>query len=74
MINGTIKVLQTFQVWIGVVNGTEPRRHFWHNLTQLHENVMTSPWKKTSSRYNLYSLGLIEPLTYQEWLTTHYWD
>jgi hypothetical protein len=74
MINGTIKVLQSLQVWIGLMKGTEPRSVFWHNLTALHENNMNSPWQKTSSRYNLYCLGLIDPLTYKEWLSKHYWD
>jgi hypothetical protein len=68
------KVLQSLQVWVGVFQGTEPRRHFWHALTPLHENNMNSPWKKTYSRYAQYKWGTVDPMSYEEWLTTHYWD
>lgn len=65
---------KNLQIWFNVIQGQETKRHFWHALTPLAENVLSSPWKRTYSRYAQYKWGVIDPISYVEWLTTHYWD
>jgi hypothetical protein len=44
-------MIKNFHIWMDVMRGNRPRRHFWQCLTSSNENNLTSPWARSYQRY-----------------------